>query len=188
MEHGGSSTPRLRDRALRGGRSRVHPRPDARGRVAPDDQLRRRGPDARGRAAGRRPRRGVPRLGRAGLAGPGAAALAGAVPGPGDDHPRGGGRGHRLRLRRGPGDRPGDPRRGSARPHPRLGPAARGHAHGLRRLLRRPDAPVGRRGGVAPERGRVEHRRHDRIVDDVLARRGELPLGRLFRSRTIPAT
>ena len=44
-------------------------------------------------------------------------------------------------------------RRGPARPDPRLGPAPRGHPHDLRRLLRRPDAPMGRRGGVAPERG-----------------------------------
>jgi hypothetical protein len=32
----------------------------------------------------------------------------------------------------------------------------------------------------------LEHRRHDRIVDDVLARRGELPLGRLFKVEDYP--
>jgi hypothetical protein len=32
----------------------------------------------------------------------------------------------------------------------------------------------------------IEHRRHDRIVVDVLARRGELPLGRLFRVEDYP--
>lgn len=32
----------------------------------------------------------------------------------------------------------------------------------------------------------VEHRRHDRIVDDTLARRGDLPLGRLFRVEDYP--
>ncbi len=32
----------------------------------------------------------------------------------------------------------------------------------------------------------IEHRRHDRIVDDTLARRGDLPLGRLFRVEDYP--
>jgi hypothetical protein len=32
----------------------------------------------------------------------------------------------------------------------------------------------------------VEHRRHDRIVDDTLARRGDLPLSRLFRVEDYP--
>ena len=32
----------------------------------------------------------------------------------------------------------------------------------------------------------VEHRRHDRIVDDTLARRGEMPLSRLFRVEDYP--
>ena len=121
--------------------------------LAPDDQLRRRGPDRRGRPAGRRARRGLPGLDRQGLARPRAARLVRPLPDPGQADPGRGRRPDLVRVQPGQVPDQDDDRRGAARPHPRLGAAARGHPHRLRRLLRRPDAPMGRRGGLAPQRG-----------------------------------
>ena len=87
------------------------------------------------------------------VARPGAPRLGHALPDPGQADPGRGRRPDLVRVQSGPGLRPGHDGRGAARPDPRLGAAARGHAHRLRRLLRRPDAPLGRRGGLAPERG-----------------------------------
>ena len=87
------------------------------------------------------------------LARPRAARLVRALPDPGQADRGRGRRRDLVRLRRRRVSDQTIERRGPARPDPRLVPAPRGHAHGLRRLLRRPDAPLGRRGGLAPERG-----------------------------------
>ena len=100
-----------------------------------------------------------------------------------------GGRGRRtdlLRLQRRPCDRPEHGGRGPARPDPRLRTSARDHAHHLRRVLRRPDAAVGGRGSVAPERGRARAAPARQIAVDLLARRGEVSLGRLFQIEEYP--
>ena len=109
--------------------------------------------DAGRRPAGGRARRAVPRDHRPGLARPRAGELEDALS---DPRPADRGRGRRpdlVRVPPGAGHRPVDDRRGAARPDPGLRIAPRDHAHDLRRLLRRPDAAMGRRGRLAAQRG-----------------------------------
>ena len=173
--------------ASRGGRSRVRPRPDPRGCVAPDDQLRRRGADARDRPAGRRARRGLPGLGREGLAGRGAAAWPAPCP-------------VRVKLTRGEaggltsfgfaGGRVTDQ---EIRVEGRLDRIlASGLPHEVTHTVFAAyfGGPMPRwadEGASLLSEDTLEHRRHDQIVDDLLARRGDLPLGRLFKVEDYPS-
>ena len=102
------------------------------------------------------------------------------------------GRGRRpdvLRFQQRPGDRPEHGGRGPDRSHPRLGPPARGDAHHLRRLFRRPHAALGRRGSLAPQRGRTRAApaRPDRRRPARPARRSGAR-GGSSRSRNTPRT
>ena len=73
-----------------------------------------------------------------------------------------------------------------AGPHPRLVAAARGHAHRPRRPLRRADPPMGRRGGVAPERGPPRDSRHDQFASASSARAATCPWAASSASRNTP--